>query len=283
MYLPDIPDADLADMLGDDAGLGDLTTHLLGIGDIPGKMTFDARYPMVVACCEEAERILRMAGCVVERVAKSGQSLAPGAPVLVARGPAGALHRGWKVAQTLVEIASGMATCARGIVDAARSVRPDVAVVCTRKNVPGAKAMSIKAIMAGGATAHRLGLSETILVFDAHRKFREPVAAVELSSRLRAGAPEKKIMVEIESLEEGLMWAAARADILQADKMTPASLGALTEALRERGLSPLVSAAGGVNAANAADYVRAGAAILVTSAPYTAKPLDIQVRMARMG
>ena len=38
-----------------------------------------------------------------------------------------------------------------------------------------------------------------------------------------------------------------------------------------------VAAAGGVNPANAADYARAGAHILVTSAPYFAPPSDIKV------
>jgi molybdenum transport protein len=38
-----------------------------------------------------------------------------------------------------------------------------------------------------------------------------------------------------------------------------------------------IAAAGGVNPANAADYARAGAHILVTSAPYFAPPADIKV------
>ena len=42
---------------------------------------------------------------------------------------------------------------------------------------------------------------------------------------------------------------------------------------------PLIAAAGGINASNAADYARAGADVLVTSAPYTAKPLDVKVTM----
>jgi molybdenum transport protein len=42
---------------------------------------------------------------------------------------------------------------------------------------------------------------------------------------------------------------------------------------------PLVAAAGGINAANAAGYARAGADVLVTSAPYTARPLDVKVTM----
>jgi molybdenum transport protein len=44
---------------------------------------------------------------------------------------------------------------------------------------------------------------------------------------------------------------------------------------------PLVAAAGGVKASNAADYARAGADILVTSAPYAATPRDVSVVFSR--
>jgi molybdenum transport protein len=40
-------------------------------------------------------------------------------------------------------------------------------------------------------------------------------------------------------------------------------------------------AAGGLDEKNAAEYARAGADVLVTSAPFTARPRDVQVRFAR--
>ena len=281
MTLPDIPDAILQAMLAEDVPHGDLTTTMLGIGALAGVMTFDARDPMTLACAEEASRLLVMAGCVVDRLAASGDRLASGDPILIARGSAAALHRGWKVSQTLIEIASGIATSARQIVDAASSARPNVVVACTRKNVPGTKALSIKAIMAGGASAHRLGLSETILVFEPHRVFCGDATPEQTVRRLKRGAPEKKIMVEINSHDEGLAWARAGTDVLQADKMTPAELRSLIAAIEVSGARPIISAAGGVNASNAGDFAKAGVDVLVTSAPYTAKPLDVQVRMTR--
>jgi molybdenum transport protein len=42
---------------------------------------------------------------------------------------------------------------------------------------------------------------------------------------------------------------------------------------------PLIAAAGGVNAANAAAYAQAGADVIVTSAPYLARPCDVQVNL----
>ncbi|MFZ1989510.1 MAG: ModD protein, partial [Alphaproteobacteria bacterium] len=272
-------DADLAAILADDVRLGDLTTHILGIGDQRGIMTFAARGPMIIAGSEEAARILELCGATVELQARSGSFLAEGGAILTAHGPAAALHRGWKVAQTLIEIFSGIATSARRIVTAARAVRPDIAMACTRKTVPGAKLLSIKAIMAGGATPHRLGLSETILVFEEHRNFLSE-RPHETIARLKRAAPEKKIVVEVADLAEAMLWAKAGADVIQAEKFSLPDIAETAEQLKRAGLVVLLAAAGGVNAENAAEYARAGADMIVTSAPYMAKPADVQVKLA---
>jgi molybdenum transport protein len=280
MSLPVLPDSLLAEFLADDVRLGDLTTHLLGIGSQPALMTFVAREPLVLAGAEEAARIIEMTGAAVVLQSSSGASLAGGGPILTASGPAGALHRSWKVAQTLVEIASGMATATRRIVDAARAIRPKIAVTCTRKTVPGAKLLSVKAIMAGGATPHRLGLSETLLVFEEHRCFLADASPDRIVERLRLGAPEKKIVVEVATPAAAVQWAEAGAEVIQAEKFSPADIAATVAQFRRAGLSTLLAAAGGINAENAAAYARAGADFLVTSAPYAAKPLDVQVKLA---
>ena len=76
-----------------------------------------------------------------------------------------------------------------------------------------------------------------------------------------------------------MLWAEAGTDMIQAEKFSPAEIAATVGELRRAGLATLVAAAGGVNAENAADYAKAGADILVTSTPYMAKPLDVQVRL----
>jgi molybdenum transport protein len=163
--------AELERLLADDVPYGDLTTDALGIGAAPGSMAFAVRDKMVLALAEDAAAIIELTGCRVELLAQSGTVLDPGSPILMAHGPASALLRSWKVAQTLIEIWSGVATEARAIVDAATAVAPHIAVACTRKNVPGTKRFAVAAVKAGGAVMHRLGLSETVLVFPEHRAF----------------------------------------------------------------------------------------------------------------
>jgi molybdenum transport protein len=240
-------------------------------------MRFTARNAMIVACSEEAARIITRAGGSVEVQSQSGAALAAGAPILTATGPAQALLRAWKIAQNLVEVASGIATATRGIVDAARAVKPGIGVVCTRKNAPGTKLMSLKAILAGGATPHRLGLSETILIFAEHRSFLQGLPPKEVVALVRQAVAEKKIVVEVGSVDEALLWAAAGADVIQTEKFSTQDVETLCHALGQFPLKPHVAAAGGVNTGNAGAYAAAGADILVTSAPYWAKPCDVAV------
>jgi molybdenum transport protein len=270
--------AELQRLLDDDVPYGDLTTEALGIGAQAGVMEFAARDPMVLALAEDAAAIIRLCGGEVELIATSGSKLVAGAPILTARGPASGLLRSWKVAQTLIEIWSGVATAARDIVEAARAVSPTIAVACTRKNTPGTKRFAVAAVKSGGAVMHRLGLSETILVFAEHRGFLdEPLAATV--ARLRQIAPEKKLITEVSSIDAALAAAEAGFDVLQLEKFAPADVTALMQQLDTRPHRPVIAVAGGVNAGNAAAYAQAGAAVLVTSAPYMAKPRDVQVRI----
>ncbi|MGO9359467.1 MAG: ModD protein [Xanthobacteraceae bacterium] len=273
--------AELEALLADDVPYGDLTTDALGIGDVPGTMQFAARDPMVLALAEDAAAVIELAGGRVELNAASGTRLEPGAPILSARGPAGALLRSWKVAQTLIEIWSGVATEAAAIVAAATAVAPRIAVACTRKNTPGTKRFAVAAVKAGGAVMHRLGLSETVLVFPEHRAFLKDQSLQALVERLRRAAPEKRLVIEVTSVEAALTAAAAGFDVIQAEKFPPLDVAALVAQAHAAGYHPVIAAAGGIHAGNVAAYAAAGADVVVTSSPYLAKPRDVQVRMCR--
>jgi len=272
--MPALSDAQLQALLQDDVPCGDLTTDSLGMGAAQAHLSFQTRQPMTVCGTEEACRLFELAGAQATRVLPSGASVPAGELLLQAQGTAASLHHAWKAAQTLVEWASGISTATAAIVAAANGV----AVACTRKHVPGTKALSAKAVRAGGGIVHRLGLSETILVFAEHRLFlNEPPA--QTIQRLRRVQPEKKLAVEVSNQADARVWAQAGADVLQLEKFTPEALAACRLALADSTsmARPLLAAAGGVSASNAAAYVAAGADFLVTSSPYWAPPRDVQV------
>lgn len=272
---------ELEALLADDVPHGDLTTEALGLGAAAGTMAFAARDPMVLALAEDAAAIIELAGAAVTLHARSGEALERGAPILTAQGAAPALLRGWKVAQTLIEVWSGVASEARAMVEAARAASPDVVVACTRKNVPGTKRFAVAAVRAGGAVMHRLGLSESVLLFPEHLAFCAGVPLTELVQRLRRAAPEKRLVVEAGSIDAALAAAKAGFDVLQTEKFSPAEVAELAGHLSRHRIRPLIAAAGGIHAGNVGAYAKAGADIVVTSSPYLAKPRDVQVRITR--
>ena len=273
--------ARLETILGEDAPYGDMTTSALGIGAQPGVATLRAGTAMTLCCAEEAEALFLLAGCrQVRRFASSGDDVTASADILVAEGPLAALQLAARTAQVLMEVTSGVATRAKRIVSAARAVRPHIAVACTRKHLPGSKDAMLKAIMAAGCTPHRFGLSESLLVFAQHRAFLGSEIPREWIARLRAAQPERRIVVEAESVEEARLFAESGADSVQLDRMSPDQVATAVAAMSGVTPRPAIAATGGINESNAAAYAATGVDMLVTSAPYCAPPLDVKVAMA---
>ncbi len=264
-------------LLTEDAPGGDLTTESLGLEDRRGRIALAARDAMTVAGVEVAAAMLRRRGAMVALACRSGERIAAGAKLLSGEGDAAGLHLAWKASQTLVEILSGIATAARAIVEAVEAVDPNVRVVCTRKTFPGGRRLSHLAVKAGGAILHRAGLSETILVFAEHRAFLRDEPLASIAERLLRTAPEKKLAIEVGGAEEAREAIEAGFDVIQLEKFSPEAVGEVADFARRRGSPPLIAAAGGINAANAGAYVRAGAGLIVTSAPYAAPPRDVSV------
>jgi molybdenum transport protein len=273
-----LDDATLQAWLHEDAPFGDLTTRALGCGS-PGQATFSARGAMRVAAIEEAARLFELCGAHARLHATSGEHAAAGQRLLTADGPAPALLLAWKVAQTTVEWASGIATEAAHIVGLLRAHGHAQPLACTRKAWPGGRALAMRGVLAGGAVMHRLGLSETLLVFPEHRAFLPAGDIAERIAALRRSQPEKKLVAEVGAADEALALARAGVEVLQLERFSPEALAALRQALHAQGLHPLLAPAGGVTRHNALAYAEAGADVLVSSAPYLAPPADVQVRI----
>lgn len=276
-----LSDERLRAMLAEDVPYGDLTTRSLGIGKQPAAMVMYARRDMWLCGTEEAARLIELAGAQVQGWLASGSRVGEGTKVLRAQGSAESLHLAWKTAQTLMEYLSGIASCAGDILQRLRDEGFELSLACTRKNLPGNRQLQAKAVMAGGAVAHRLGLSETLLVFPEHRAFIDKSDLPELFRQLRHQAPEKKLVAEASSLTDALWLAQCGEDVLQLERFSPTALSECKAALAAQNLSPLVAPAGGVVLDNALAYARAGADFLISSAPYFAAPRDIKVRLLR--
>ena len=275
-----ITDETIDALIKEDVPYIDLTTTLMEIGNNHGTLEFRVREDGVVACTEEAARVMGKLGLTVIECVSSGTSVAKGSLILSGNGAAQNLHMAWKVCLNILEYCCGTATQAKALLDNAHSVNPDLEVVVTRKSFPGTKELVIKSAMAGGVLPHRLGLSETVLVFKQHTVFMGGLMALESRiATMKKRACEKKVIVEVENLEDALSMVKAGVDGIQFDKVSP---DALTEWVRKiRTVNPHVTliAAGGITVKNVDLYATTGVDAVATSSIFHGKPLDIAAKM----
>ncbi|MCW8796838.1 MAG: ModD protein [Chlorobium sp.] len=274
--------SDIETLLREDVPYFDLTCSLLELDTIHAEIRFTAREPLTVCGSEEAEKIFMHLGAKTDIVKKSGEQADGGETVLKAYGNAERLHMGWKVSQNILEHFSGIATRTRSMVDGAARGGKNVEVCGTRKHLPGIKHLSLKALCSGGGYPHRLGLSDSVLVFSNHYDLLGGIEALcrKLPS-IKARCPEKKVSVEVETLTDAIMAADAGSDIIQLDKLSPESVEKIAEQIKSRNRNIIVAAAGGIHTGNAEAYAAAGADVLVSSWMYFGKPVDYKVTVRK--
>lgn len=274
-----VSDAELDRLIAEDVPYIDLTTFVLGIGAAAGAMEYYTREDCVLCGTEEAARIAAKLGCAVLWSKPSGTTLEIGESFMRLEGSAEALHATWKVCLNLFDHLSAVATKTRSMVQAAHEVAPDCEILTTRKSMPGVKSLLTHAVLAGGAFPHRLGLSETVLVFEQHLAFMGGFEGfLEQLPELRSRVVEKKLLVEA-TAEQAVALARAGVDGVQLDKVPVDAMAPLVAELKAIDPGLTVIAAGGINPQNVAAYASTGVDALVTTAPFTAKPIDMSVRM----
>ncbi|MDR3205464.1 MAG: ModD protein, partial [Deltaproteobacteria bacterium] len=193
-----LPDSYLNLLIEEDLYLIDLTSTSLELNKYSGQLLAQAKKETMVAGVEAAARMFELAGVKAQILVHSGKIAKAGETLLKLEGRADRLHAVYKAAQNLMEYSSSIAQRCHKMLTKARLGNPKVELAVTRKHFPGTKRLSLSAALAGGATVHRQGLSDSVLVFDQHREFlggfEEFLKFIPL---LKERNLEKKIAVEI--------------------------------------------------------------------------------------
>jgi nicotinate-nucleotide pyrophosphorylase (carboxylating) len=141
-------------------------------------------------------------------------------------------------------------------VAAAHARNPSVQVLDTRKTTPGLRTLEKAAVRAGGGTNHRANLSEAVLVKDNH------LAGATISDAVRRARdlwPGLGVQVECDSLDQVAEAAAAGADALLLDNMSPERVVDAIALARAKAPGPvLTEVSGRVNLDNIGTYAAAG-------------------------
>ena len=148
------------------------------------------------------------------------------------------------------------------------------------KTTPGWREIEKYAVKSGGGTNHRLRLDDLVLIKDNHlmslKKEKNPIAMSV--TRARKKFPRLRVEVECNRLSQVRQAAAADADVILLDNMTPVQMRA---SVRLAGKRAKLEASGGVTLRNVrriaktgVDFISVGA--LTHSAP--AMDFSLEVR-----
>lgn len=246
--------------LDEDIGSGDVTTDATVGADRQARGVFLVKAECVLAGLDVALETFRLLEPAVRTTVRrrDGDRCQAGEAIAEVTGSARALLAGERTALNFLQRLSGIATCARRFVDAAAG---RIVVLDTRKTTPGLRALEKYAVRAGGATNHRAGLFDAVLIKDNHTRLAGGVA--EAIARMRERRPGMPIEIEAQSLAEVDAALAAGVDRLLVDNM---STGQIRDAVaRARGRAK-IEISGGVTlaripelAATGADFVSVGA------------------------
>jgi nicotinate-nucleotide pyrophosphorylase (carboxylating) len=212
--------------LAEDVGTGDVTTLATVAADARADALITQKAPGAIYGLDAAEAVFAQLDpdARFQRLVAEGEWREQGGPVLTISGRARALLTGERTALNFLTHLSGVATMAAL---AAREVQGTGAkVLDTRKTIPGLRLLEKAAVAAGGASNHRVGLYDAILIKENHIAAAGGIAqAIE---RARMAAPELAGALEVEvrnpeEIEEAL---AAGAPRLLLDNMDAAQLRA---------------------------------------------------------
>jgi nicotinate-nucleotide pyrophosphorylase (carboxylating) len=193
-----------------------------------------------------------------------GDPCPTGEEIAEVTGSARALLMGERTALNFLQRLSGIATRARRFVDASGG---RITILDTRKTTPTLRALEKYAVRAGGATNHRAGLFDAVLIKENHIHLAGGVRrAVD---RCRAHNPGRSIEIEAETLQEVEEALAANVDVVLLDNMSTSDVRTAVALTQGR---TTIEISGGVTlerlpelAATGADFVSVGA--LTHSAP----------------
>ncbi len=189
-----------------------------------------------------------------------GELVEPGTLVLSLAGNARSLLTAERSALNFLQTLSGTATATRRYCDLISHTR--ATLLDTRKTLPGLRYAQKYAVVQGGASNHRMGLSDAFLIKENHIAAAGSIAGA--IKRARANHPERRLEIEVEDLDQYREATAAGPDWIMLDNF---SLADLKQAVEGRNADIRLEASGGIEsdadlvsiAETGVDYISVGA------------------------
>jgi len=217
----------------EDIGDGDITTNnLINPGEARTAQLV-AKAEGVIAGLPVAEMVFRKfdKNIVWKEILPDGSKVKPGDIIAEFKGTYRALLTGERKALNFLQRLSGIATYANRCMEEIKGT--NVEILDTRKTLPGYRHLDKYAVRMGGASNHRFGLYDMVMIKDNHIQIAGGItAAVEA---IRKNVPKSiKIEVETTNIEQVKEALAADVDIIMLDNMSSSLMKECVEIIDRR-------------------------------------------------
>jgi len=270
--------------VSEDLGAGDVTTPLVVDASREGSAVIEARQPLVVCGLEIAFAVFRAVDPTIALAARipDAERAEPGDVLATVTGNLRAILAAERTALNFLMRMCGVATWTRRFVDAV--VGTGARIVDTRKTLPGWRSLDKYATAAGGATNHRVGLYDGILLKDNHVAIAGGVG-LAVKTALASAPAHLRICVEVESEAQAIEAVEAGADYLLLDNRTLDEIRSIATRLADR---VQLEVSGGVRLDNVREIAETGVhrisiGALTHSAPAADVALEIEEVVAEPG
>jgi nicotinate-nucleotide pyrophosphorylase (carboxylating) len=267
---------DAANSIAEDVRGGDLTAQLLPATQISSAQVITRQQGVLcgTAWFDECFRLLDP-GCEINWLAKDGDLIIPGQTLCAIRGHARALLTAERCALNWLQTLSATATRTRRYVDAVAGIA--VAIMDTRKTLPGLRLAQKYAVRVGGGHNQRIGLFDGILIKENHIAAAGGIQAV-LAQAFRLAKPGISVQIEVENLAQLDEALHAGATLILLDNFDPDNLRA---AVQRTGKRAELEASGGITLDNLREVAMTGVdRISIGTLTKDIEALDLSMRFS---
>ncbi len=241
--------------LKEDIGAGDVSTNTLIPKDHVSSASLIFKSDGILCGLNFAKAAFKKLDPSIQFKAfyNDGDRLKPKTVIATIKGRTRALLTAERVAINFLTYLSSIATNTNHYVKAILPHR--VAIMDTRKTTPMLRVLDRYAVRVGGGVNHRFDLSSMVMIKDNHYVLdKNPITLVDLVRKRTT----KKIVLEVDTLDQLRLALTSKADIILLDNMTPEQTTAAVKMRNATNPKILLESSGGINLLTVKKYAACG-------------------------
>ena len=277
--IDDTLDTEIERFLQEDISNGDITSDLFIDSTSVSDAQILSREPGLLSGRKELTQIFDYFNIKSNWSFQDGEYFDSNTQIVKLNGSSKSLLLSERVSLNLLGHMSGIATSTNHAVTITKKISPNTNISATRKTLPGLRKYEKYSVIVGGGLPHRYDLNEMILIKDNHNKLITNLKESVNTARDKIDS-NKKIELEVDSLESALNAVDLDVDIILLDNMTPEDISKFILKLKQISEPPLTEASGGINFSNLESYALTQVDIISMGAlTHSSKSIDFSLQI----